>query len=123
MVRCIDPAGAASPVEAVGLENMTRLRSQPAWLPGVHRFVDESEKTVASFAVNLDSQEGDLHAASPEFESRLFGGQVVRLEPGTRVTRELLEGRFGRELWRPLLVLVLVLLAVESLIGRGRTLT
>ena len=101
---------------------MIRLRSYPATWPGIYRFRDSTGKTLASFAVNLDPAEGDLRVAPADLQSRFFGRDAQRLDPDQTVTRELLAGRYGRELWRPFLVLVLVLLAVESLLGRGRIL-
>ncbi len=121
-LTALDSQGGRSAVEAIPVERMIRLRSQPAMLPGIYRFQDGSGKVVASFAVNLDSKEGDLTVASPQSELRLLGRAARRLEPGATVTRELLQGRYGRELWRPILVLVLILLVVESVLGRGKLL-
>lgn len=122
VVSCVDPSGTQTVVEASPLEKMVRLRSVPAAWPGVYRFRDAAGRTLASFAVNLDPGEGDLRVASVELQSRFFGRDAKRLDPEQRVTRELLAGRYGRELWRPFLVMVLVLLAVESWLGRGRLL-
>lgn len=121
-VSCVDPSGTQTAVEASPLEQMVRLRSVPALWPGVYRFRDAAGRALASFAVNLDPGEGDLRIAPPELQARFFGRDAKRLDPEQRVTRELLAGRYGRELWRPFLVMVLVLLAVESLLGRGRLL-
>ena len=122
VVSCVDPSGTQTAVEASPLEQMVRLRSVPAPWPGVYRFRDAAGRTLVSFAVNLDPGEGDLRVASSELQARFFGRDAKRLDPEQRVTRELLAGRYGRELWRPFLVMVLVLLVVESLLGRGRLL-
>lgn len=122
VVFCVDPSGTQTAVEASPLEQMVRLRSVPAAWPGVYRFRDAAGRTLVSFAVNLDPGEGDLRVAPAELQSRFFGRDAKRLDPEQRVTRELLAGRYGRELWRPFLVMVLVLLVVESLLGRGRLL-
>jgi hypothetical protein len=121
-VSCVDLSGVQTPVEASHLEQMVRLRAVPPPWPGIYRFRDAAGKILASFAVNLDPAEGDLRVAPPELQSRFFGREAKRLDAEQRVTRELLAGRYGRELWRPFLVLVLVLLAAESLLGRGRLL-
>jgi hypothetical protein len=121
-VLCDDPSGARSPVEQTPLDQMVRLRSQPALLPGIYRFLDPAGKVLTSFAVNLDPREGDLAVATPQVEARLFGRDAHRVESGKPITRDLLQGRYGRELWRPLLVMVLLLLAVESVLGRGKLL-
>jgi hypothetical protein len=121
-VVCIDPLGTQTAVEVSPAERMLRLRSEPTPWPGIYRFDDASGGTLARFAVNLDPAEGDLEVAPPDVQARLFGKDAKRIEPGQAITRDLLAGRYGRELWRPLLVAVLLLLAVESVLGRGRLL-
>ena len=97
--HCLDPAEDQTPVEESPMEHMVRLRSQPALQPGIYRFADAAGKSIASFAVNLDAKEGDLAVSTPEVEGRLFGREARRLEPGKQITRDLLAGRYGRELW------------------------
>lgn len=121
-VVCVDPAGTQLPVEEIPVELMVRLRSAPTVLPGIHRFVDSGDRTVAHFAVNLDPAEGDLTPVERPVLRRVFGERVRFLDADRPVTRELLAGAHGREMWRWLLVTVLCLLAVESVIGRGRLL-
>jgi len=121
-VVCLDPLGTQSPVEATPADRAIRLRSEPTAWPGLYRFEDASGRTLARFAVNLDPGEGDLETASGDVLGRLFGREAKRLQPGQEISRELLSGRYGRELWRPLLVAVLLLMAVESMLGRGRML-
>lgn len=121
-VTCLDPEGGRSVVQASPASPLSRLRSERTSLPGIYRFVDAGGQRVASFAVSLDPAEGDLTPAAPELATRLFGHGAQRLEVGQRITRDLLEGRYGRELWRPLLIAVLLLLAVESILARGRVL-
>ena len=121
-VTCVDPLGTRTPVEASPVERTIRLRSQPAPWPGIYRFEDVSGRTLTRFAVNLDATEGDLAVANPESMKGLFGREAKILEPQQEITRELLTGRYGRELWKPLLIMVLLLLGVESLLGRGRLL-
>lgn len=122
-VTCVDPTGGNSPVSIAPTDRTARLRSERTALPGIYRFVDGTGKRVASFAVNLDGKEGDLAIASKELQTRVFGRGAQFLAAGQRITRELLEGRYGQELWRPLLIAVLILLVVESLLARGKILT
>lgn len=118
----VAPSGSRSAVAATPNEDRLRLRSEPTTEAGIHRFVDESGREVSAFAVNVDPKEGDLQVAPKELLTRGFGHAAQILPVGERVTRELLEGRYGRELWRPILVLVLLLLAIESLLARGKIL-
>ncbi|MBK8230837.1 MAG: BatA domain-containing protein [Candidatus Eisenbacteria bacterium] len=122
-VTCVDPTGGNSPVSIAPTDRTARLRSERTTLPGIYRFVDGAGKRVATFAVNLDGKEGNLAIASKELQTRVFGRGAQFLAAGQRITRELLEGRYGQELWRPLLIAVLILLVVESLLARGKLLT
>ncbi len=122
-VTCLDPSGGRTPVDSSPSDRTARLRSERTSIPGIYRFVDASGKRLAAFAVNLDPKEGDLEVAPRELETRVFGRGAQVLAAGQKITRELLEGRYGRELWRPLLIAVLILLAVESILARGKILT
>ena len=44
------------------------------------------------------------------------------IEPDGEIAREVLETRYGRELWRLCLAIAFGLLVVESLVSRGRVL-
>ena len=118
-----DPLGGRGQVESEPAGTMTRLRSETVPFPGFYDFVDARGSTLASFAVNLDASEGELEVTTASEQQDVFGRDSHVLEAGQPITRELLEGRYGRELWQIFLMAVLVLLAVESLLGRGRLLT
>ena len=123
-ITALDPLGGNGQVEVMPAGELAHLRTADRTaVPGVWRFVDAAGKRVANFAVNLDPREGNLEPASAELTTQCFGPDAARLDAGLRVTRDLLQGRYGRELWRPLLVVVLILLAVESLLARGKILT
>lgn len=121
-VTCVDPLDGRTAVQTTPIDALTRLRSPATTQPGLHRFVDNDGRTVAAFAVNLDPAEGELSLASSDLRTRVFGRGAQQIAAGETITRDLLEGRYGRELWRWILALVLILLAAESLLARGRAL-
>lgn len=119
-VLCRGPEGLTIPVELRESGEGTTVVTDPLPLPGIYTLAEESGEVLARAAVNLDTDESDLHPMSESQSEALFGNDVVRLEPDHAIDRSLLEARFGKELWRPLLILVFLLLIVESLLARGR---
>ncbi|MCA9729794.1 MAG: hypothetical protein KC729_19075, partial [Candidatus Eisenbacteria bacterium] len=119
-VTVVDPAAGRTPVASVPADGIVRLRSEATALPGIYRFTSDEGEALGQLAVNLDGREGNLTVAPASERTRLFGRAAQQLAVGQTISRDLLEGRYGRELWRQLLVLVLILLVVESLLGRGR---
>lgn len=120
----LDPLGGRTPVDPLPADGgVVRLRTESSAFPGIYRFVDGAEKTVARIAVNLDGREGNLAVSSADQRSRYFGRNALQLSATAPVTREALEGRYGREIWRELLIFVLLLLALETLLARGRLLS
>ena len=85
--------------------------------PGVYRLL-RGDSTLAAFAVNPPAAESDL--------SRLQEGDMGTLLPGWTVhaatsdgawRRAVFRERLGRELWRPLLIALLLVLAAETLLA------
>jgi hypothetical protein len=90
--------------------------------PGVYRLIS-GDSTVGAFAVNAPAAESDL--------TRLDGDALSSLLPGWDVNAATSDGawrramyreRLGSELWRPLLIALLVVLVMETLLAAsGRT--
>jgi hypothetical protein len=88
--------------------------------PGIYRF-SESGRTVALGAVNVDPRESDLSRASDdELQERLSPMAVTFLDRSSSLADEVLESRYGRELWRVMLYVALALVAVEMFLARPR---
>ncbi|MBD3334302.1 MAG: VWA domain-containing protein [Candidatus Eisenbacteria bacterium] len=119
-VVCRGPEGLQIPVERRQSGEGLVLATEPLPLPGIYRLITDSGRLLTRAAVNLDTEESDLHAMSETQMEILFGSDAVRLEGRQAFDRSLLEARFGKELWRPLLMIVFLLLVVESLLARGR---
>jgi hypothetical protein len=88
--------------------------------PGVYRFRADG-RMVALGAVNVSSRESDLTAADrAEIEARLAPHAVTFVNADARLADEVLQARYGRELWRAFLYVALALLALEMYLARPR---
>jgi len=69
----------------------------------------------------VDPLESDLAPAErSEIEDYLSPLPNTFIEPGARLEEEVLQARYGRELWRAFLYVALALLAVEMFLARPR---
>jgi len=104
----------------VTADDQGRLRDLDLAMPGIYTLRDQSGQELQRLAVNLPAQESELTALSPnEFQQQLVRDQTPRPTP-------LAASLFGqtsnqKELWRVLLMAVVVLLFVELLLA-NRTL-
>ncbi|MCK4413781.1 MAG: BatA domain-containing protein [Candidatus Eisenbacteria sp.] len=124
--RCLGPGGLEMPLRVTETDRGPVLRSDPVPEPGFYRPVATGaagSPTLPIVAVNVDMRESDLQSMSVEQGALLFGSEAIRLAPGDEITRQILEARYGRELWRLCLLFAFLFLVAESLIGRGRSLS
>ena len=97
--------------------------------PGVYRLVRD-DSTLAAFAVNPPAEESDLgRLEESDLETLLPDWSVHAATSAGAWRRAVFRERLGRELWRPLLIALLLVLAAETLLAasgrvrRGRTAT
>ncbi len=114
--RCAGPAGIRLPVEIAQTERGALLRSDPVAEPGFYHLGAE----LPTFAVNVDTRESELATLSREDGELIFGSEAIWLAPDEEISRQVLQARYGRELWRLCLILAFLLLLGESLLARGR---
>lgn len=74
---------------------------------------------IDAFAVNIDIAEADLTPVTSEEIDRRLGDHVQILETGESLRESVNAARFGRELWRELLVLAGALLLLELWVARS----
>jgi hypothetical protein len=119
--RMLDARDEEIPLETIERGKTLLLRSAPIERAGTYRIVDASGKEVAAAAVNLDTRESDLALADRGEVARLFGERPVSILDGHRpVSGHVRELREGRELWRFVLLLALIVLVTEVVLSRGK---
>ncbi|MBD3236473.1 MAG: hypothetical protein GF330_07205 [Candidatus Eisenbacteria bacterium] len=121
-LRCLGPGDIEVPITVSPTERGPVLVTDAVTEPGFYRLRAEGGVAFPAIAVNVDPRESDLTAMTVAEGRTLFGDEAVRIEPGAELGRQVLEARFGRELWRFFLILAFLLLVVESLLARGRVL-
>jgi hypothetical protein len=120
-LQCAGPDGIDIAAELVQSERGATLRTVPVEQPGFYRIhTGSADGTLRTFAVNVDARESDLTAMTPAEGTLIFGDQAVTIPAGEELSRQVLETRYGRELWRHCLALAFLLLVAESLVARGR---
>lgn len=97
------------------------LESAPTVTSGFHelKYADALAVTVA---VNTDATECDAKVLNtPDLTTAVDGLSVAILAPDRDLTTAVLQARRGHELWVPLLLAVIVLLAAEAFLARRYT--
>jgi hypothetical protein len=90
--------------------------------PGVYRLI-AGDSTVGAFAVNPPASESDLRRIDEDDLVEQLPGWPLHVTSGSGWRRAIFRERLGRELWRPLLVALLLILGTETLVaaaGRAR---
>jgi hypothetical protein len=116
-VRITAPDGSVS-VQRSALEaSGVTLQFTPPALAGLHRVEVEGSKTRDAFAVALPDGESDLTAAPPQpavEQAGLPKGHIVVAENPSALQESVARARYGAEIWRPLVWLLIGLLLVET---------
>ena len=87
--------------------------------PGIWR-LRRGDEVVDLFAVHVDGRESDLSRIDAATAERLFApGQVHWLTEGDGLVEEVRRSRYGRELWRELLLVAVALLLLELWLARA----
>lgn len=101
----------------------TFVKIKNSYLPGIYE-VTAGDKILDEAAFNIDPSEskpekidvGSVRKSFPSGEK----GNFVAVSPDEDIKQVISRTRYGRELWREILYVVLVLLAVEMILGRTK---
>ncbi len=118
--RCTGPRGIELPVDVVLGDRGAVLQTSIVPEPGFYRLGAGATPLITPLAVNVDTRESDLVPIDSEQLPLLFGSDATTLAPGETLSRQVLEARYGRELWRLCLTIAFLMLLAESLLARGR---
>jgi hypothetical protein len=116
---CVGPEGLELAVTARVVPRGLQLQSEPAPLPGFYT-ITAGGRVLLRRAVNVDAErEADLTPMPPEQLAQIFSGPKVRIiQADESVGTPVREARYGREFWRELVVVVLLLLMTEAWLSR-----
>jgi hypothetical protein len=85
--------------------------------PGIYT-LREGDKTVSLPAFNVDPAESGVDKIETGQINELLGADIRGLSSRDDIGTSIKEARFGRELWKEFLVFALILLIIESLLGK-----
>ena len=112
------PDGAVLDVALQVVPRGISMRTEPARAPGFYT-VRAGARGLVRRAVNVDPGESDLTPTEPATLAALFPNHKVEILPaGSALGTPIREARYGREFWRELVLLVLLIMAVEGWLSR-----
>jgi hypothetical protein len=79
----------------------------------------QGSRKLAAAAVNPPARESNLQPVADGLYQKFLGGQTTFFRSRASIQATILEGRFGRELWKYCLGIALLSLIAEMLIGRA----
>ncbi len=107
-------------VEVVG--SRTLLVVPPDAVPGAYRILDNG-RPVDAIALNVKSDESNLQQAGDAEISKLFANfEFEEVTAHDDLAHHVLQARVGFEMWRVILIGVLILLVIESMISQSHRL-
>ncbi len=119
-VKIADPDGSSSAVNTSGENFVNYRRTAEA---GIYT-VSSNDDVIGKFQVNTDPAESIMkYMPADEFneylESISFKGDYVNIDPGGDPSGEILQARFGSELWKIFAVIALMFALVEMTVARS----
>lgn len=117
-LRCVGPDGIELAVISRAGRRGQELASTPAPAPGFYEML-AGDRVLARRAVNLEPAESDLTPLARADLTALFPGDRVRiLDAGEEIRNPVREARYGREFWRELVAVVMLLCVAEAWLAR-----
>ncbi|NQT86859.1 hypothetical protein HQ560_08855, partial [bacterium] len=113
-----DPNGAEVPVAVTERDGDRSAQLPRPEMQGFYEIRTAAGERPLVAAVNVDPTESDVRCLQAEAARAPLRDLNVRvLDPGDELAEAVRQSRVGRELWRVLLILALIVLAVEALLA------
>ncbi|MFW6163006.1 MAG: BatA domain-containing protein [Planctomycetota bacterium] len=113
-----DPGGGESPIQVTERDGEQAVELARPDLPGFYEIDLGDRSAPLVLAVNVDATESDVACLTGEsFGEVLSGVDAELFADGGDLVAAIRESRVGRELWRELLVLALIVLLVEAFLA------
>jgi hypothetical protein len=122
-VKVIAPNGVSEIINTDSLPNKNYLAYSKTNTTGTYKFYS-GDKLLDYFSVNHDPRESVTERASDgEYDDYLkqisFEGKSIKLKSDEDFSKAIYESRFGTELWKYFLIIVLLLAIAESIVARS----
>lgn len=126
--RVIDPSGNEFLRQAVLLPSGAMLDFNDMNLPGLYTIYNSNDVAVALVALNLQKSESDftqyseaelLEKLNQRIDKEASNADVSVLSSADNISNNINRIRTGTELWRPLVLLALLLAVVEIIVQRS----
>jgi hypothetical protein len=122
-IKVVTPDGLSEIQSTDSLTNKNYLAYSKTSAIGTYKFYS-GDKLLDYYSVNHDPRESVTDRASDgEFDDYLkqisFEGKSIKLKTDDDFTKTIYESRFGTELWKYFLIIVLFLAIIESIVARS----
>jgi hypothetical protein len=111
------PSGSAEDLQPTAEGSGSMVKITEYGEPGIYT-LKEGDKKIGLLAFNIDNSESRKETISAGDLSDRLGAAVKAVAPDSDLKATVMQARFGRELWKECLILAMLLLIVESIIGR-----
>lgn len=112
------PGGAESSIQVTERDGTQAIELTRPEKQGFYEVLTADGRPPLVFAANVDPTESDVKCLLPDDFAKALTGLQVRLFAGDEnVAASIREGRVGRELWRELLILGLLVLLIEAFLA------
>jgi hypothetical protein len=125
-IKVVDPENLETSVAPIMQKDKLTLKISDTDKPGIYRIKTKEKsdgllEVVDQFAVNIDPRDSDLQKIEKaEIEKKLEGWSVFYINPDDDIEKAILQSRYGKELWKSFLWMVVGLLALEMYLARSR---
>ncbi|MEE9555202.1 MAG: BatA and WFA domain-containing protein [candidate division Zixibacteria bacterium] len=116
-LKLISPSDKATDINPALGDGGAMIRFTIDDIPGIYRLASDSS-TISLIPFNVDPVESSDESISSDKIGELLGVTVNEIEPGADLVTSIKNARFGRELWKEFLIFALILLIIESILGR-----
>ena len=119
-IKLVDPENLENSLAPVIQKDKLVLNIQDTEKPGIYKIKTE-KRVVDRFAVNIHPKDSDpVKIEKSEIEKKLEGFSLFYIDHDDDIEKEILQSRYGKELWKPFLWIVVGLLALEMFLARSR---
>lgn len=104
-------------LRTVGASGQVFVSGEVRKEPGIYT-LKSGDKTLSLTAFNVDPVESSNARITANDIDQTLNLKIAEINPKNDIKTEVTEARFGRELWKECLLLALILLIIESILGR-----